>query len=449
MRTFIGEKKHVTSDKEKHVYYYYDKSREIEQISREVYKKRDEEIHHPRGYRGGPKYKNIKRFVYRGFEGKLPVGVLKKARRGWGFTSAWKAFAKYVDETIKVKEVVIVKTGLSVYNIQMSRLTLTADSMAAIQRTLANNKQKHALELANNITDLLHSFFPEQIAKSKRRYIPNSISSSLSSWGNQLTEFSDADKDAIRQLFEKLSLRGDLLNASLLAETKQVIDSRYLQETLTKFNKIMEADNDTPALEKKWQVFLRDNSWIFNSIFAQPVILHKEEAYVGGKNLDNRNGKVTDFLIKNSLSNNVAFLEIKTHKAELVDSKLYRGNDVYGCSRDLAGAVVQVLNQRDNFQKEFHSHTYKNKSSGILETFNSKCVVLAGQVADLDNGQLSSFELFRNNSKDVEILTFDELCNKVERIQQLVKGETGKRTTSKPPSKNITQAAKQKGRTAA
>jgi hypothetical protein len=42
-----------------------------------------------------------------------------------------------------------------------------------------------------------------------------------------------------------------------------------------------------------------------------------------------------------------------------------------------------------------------------------------------------SFELFRNNSRDVEILTFDELSSKVERIQQLVKGETGDGTAPK------------------
>jgi hypothetical protein len=346
--------------------------------------KKDEEIHYPRGYRGGAKYKRIQRFVYRGFEGKLPVGVLKKVRRGWGFTGDWKPFAKYVDETLKVTEVVIIKTGEASYNPAANRLTLSADSMAKIQRTLAVNKKKNEAELALTVTDLLHGLFPEQVGRPKRKYVPNAISSSLASWGNQLAEFSDADKDAIRQLFEKLSLRGDFLSPESLSQTKQLIDSQYLRDTMIKFKELMRFTKETPTLEKKWQQFLRDNSWIFNSIFAQPVVLHQGEAYVGGKGLDNRNGKVTDFLIKNKLSSNVAFLEIKTHLTSLLEANPYRGANVHACSRELAGSIVQVLNQRDLFQKEFHRHAYTSQVP--LESFNSKCVVVAGTLDGLDKG---------------------------------------------------------------
>ena len=118
----------------------------------------------------------------------------------------------------------------------------------------------------------------------------------------------------------------------------------------------------------------------------------------------------------------MAFIEIKTHKSELMKKgKAYRGNDVYGMSIDLSGAVSQVLNQRDNFQKHFA--TIKMDSDEAFESFNSKCVVLMGQIKLLSVKQHRPFELVRSNSKDVEIITFDELLGKIENIQKLIEGK--------------------------
>lgn len=180
----------------------------------------------------------------------------------------------------------------------------------------------------------------------------------------------------------------------------------------------MSFSTDGDSLEKRWQAFLKENSWIFSYIFAQPVILYRDEAYVGGKNIDNQNGKFNDFLIKNSLSDNVSFLEIKTHKTKLLENTAYRGNDVFSASKDLTGCINQVLNQRDNFQKEFYQQ--KVKSRGDFETFNSKCVVLIGCISDLNDEQKYSFELLRSNSRDVEIITFDELKSKIESFQTIL-----------------------------
>lgn len=121
----------------------------------------------------------------------------------------------------------------------------------------------------------------------------------------------------------------------------------------------------------------------------------------------------------NSLSNNVSFLEIKTHKTKLIEGTAYRGDDVFCMSKDLTGCINQVLNQRDNFQKEFYQKKYTSK--GEFETFNSKCVVLIGSINSLNENQKYSFELFRSNSRDVEILTFDELENKIKSLQKILK----------------------------
>lgn len=131
----------------------------------------------------------------------------------------------------------------------------------------------------------------------------------MSSWGNSVDEFSVADKTAIQELFDKLSLTTDFLSQKSLSKTKEIVDSKFIKKTIERFDELFALVTDGENLEKHWQEFLRNNSWVFSSIFAQPVILHKREAYVGGKSIDNSNGKLNDFLIKNSLSDNVSFLE--------------------------------------------------------------------------------------------------------------------------------------------
>ena len=98
----------------------------------------------------------------------------------------------------------------------------------------------------------------------------------------------------------------------------------------------------------------------------------------------------------------------------------YRGEDVYSATKDQTGCIVQVRNQRDNFQKEFYNIKGKNKGKGNFETFNSKCVVIIGSTKDLGENQKYSFELFRSNRRDVEILTFDELQTKRESLQKVM-----------------------------
>ncbi|MBK9983877.1 MAG: DUF4263 domain-containing protein [Saprospiraceae bacterium] len=63
-------------------------------------------------------------------------------------------------------------------------------------------------------------------------------------------------------------------------------------------------------------------------------------------------------------------------------------------SSDLSGGITQVLNQRDNFQKQFAIHKM-NSDDKKFESFNSKCVVLMGSIADLNSKEISSFELFK------------------------------------------------------
>ena len=417
MEHFKGEKLKKETATLK-LYFYYDTEAGIEQQSKVEYKKKDLIVHFPRGFEGGDKYRTIKKFSFIGFKGKLPVGIVKSENFGYGFTKKMNPFAYYINDTYDFEEVIVEKNGLTKIDVSGKKLYLSDNNLHKLHDAFDVIYKKNNLETKNLLDNLLFELFPKDVEKPKASYIPNTISNSLASWGHSLDEFSKSDKESILQLFDKLSLTQDFFTNESLSKTKEIVDNKYIKEILGKYQELMSLVTDGDALEKRWQEFLKTNSWIFSSIFAQPVILYKDEAYVGGKNIDNQNGKFNDFLIKNSLSDNVSFLEIKTHKTKLVENTPYRGEDVYSATKDLTGCIAQVLNQRDNFQKEFYQTKIKSKAD--FETFNSKCVVLIGSISDLDENKKYSFELFRSNSKDVEILTFDELQTKIKSLQAIM-----------------------------
>jgi hypothetical protein len=111
-----------------------------------------------------------------------------------------------------------------------------------------------------------------------------------------------------------------------------------------------------------------------------------------------------------------------------MENRAYRGDDVFSASKDLTGCIGQVLNQRDNFQKEFYTIT---RAGQVAESFNSRALVVIGNMGDLTAEQRTAFELFRSNSRDVEILTFDELELKIKSLLQITTGQIPPKATSK------------------
>jgi hypothetical protein len=328
----------------------------------------------------------------------------------------------HLEKKFNVEEIRIIKAGSNGFTPDKKGLCFTENDLVSLHAVFKNTLDKHRAENEQLALEQLHLLFPKTVKQGTKKYIKNSISSAVSAWEQSLSEFSDKDKSAVKDLFDKLSLTDGFLGSDALLKTKATIDTKYIKDVIIQFKTLMSQKTQSTTLEKKWQAFLKKHSWIFSYIFSFPIILFEDEAYVGGKNISNKNGKVTDFIVKNDLTDNVAFVEIKTHKTDLVKkSKAYRGEDVFAMSSDLSGGISQVLNQRDNFQKQFAIHKMNSKKE--FETFNSKCVILMGSISDMSKDQIQSFELFRSNSKDVEILTFDELLARFENLRSLISGK--------------------------
>ena len=123
---------------------------------------------------------------------------------------------------------------------------------------------------------------------------------------------------------------------------------------------------------------------------------------------------------------NLCFIEIKTHETKLLESKPYRS----GCwapSKELAGAVAQVQGTVASAVESLSSEiniTDENGNPTGEEVFNyqPKSFLVIGSLSEftgehgVNREKLRSFELYRRNTSNPEIITFDELYERAKFI---------------------------------
>lgn len=177
-------------------------------------------------------------------------------------------------------------------------------------------------------------------------------------------------------------------------------------------------DNKTNSDEEFWQEFFKKNSWIIAQVFAFPVVLFRDKAYVGGKTIDNREGNIVDFIYKSGFIENILLVEIKTPITPLIGGEYRDG--AFCLSSDLTGSVSQILKYKDEIQKNFFS--LDRDKDGTFQVFDPKCMLIIGNIgkSKWDSNQTRSFVMQRHNFSRVEIITYDELFKKIAMLVKLL-----------------------------
>ena len=190
---------------------------------------------------------------------------------------------------------------------------------------------------------------------------------------------------------------------------------------LTRLKKIIKIwdKNKENSSESFWQELFSEHSWIFSQLFYFSSIICNNMTYVGGTGFKNNGGKLTDFIYQNNLTKNMCIIEIKTPTSKL-SGKIYRGlnskNKVFSVSDDFSGAINQLLDYKQKIFLNFINLKYNSENQDI-ELFNPKCLLIVGKISDFkDPSETKSFELFRSNLKDIEVITYDELFDKLKNI---------------------------------
>jgi hypothetical protein len=396
----------------------------IEVKSREVFNTRKKEIRFPFSSKGVQKYKSINAIV---FEDILPTELkgLLGYSSGYGFTSNMTPLVSFVDEHFPETEKIIISKNTKT-KIDKKRKAFKINSEQ--YKELFEKIRPIRITQSKDIKSLVNNFFVRntglRIKPIQDEYSKGSLASYLNRLNYSKAILSDEDVSTLTEFARDVFNESGLLKArkDIILKTKMDWDEIYIDSVLKQYDYYLLQKTDSKFLEAKWQDFFKQNSWIFSLLFAHSMVLFQDQAYVGGQKIDRRGARYADYIYKNGLSDNVAIIEIKTHLTPLLGPVYRESSGVYPISRQLSGAVGQVADQKDVLLKEWHNVTKEN-----FIPFEPKCFVVIGKLKALNKDeQMKSFELFRNNLRNIEIVTFDELKNKTEVLLNLLRNKEDK-----------------------
>jgi hypothetical protein len=195
-------------------------------------------------------------------------------------------------------------------------------------------------------------------------------------------------------------------------QLKNEIELVTLSELIQKFDAML----GMSLPEGRWQSLFSRNPFILGLVFGFPIIKISGQASVGGRTIAGTGGKIADFLVKNNLTDNSALIEIKTPGTRLLN-KEYR-DGIHAPTAEFAGSINQMLDQKYKFQKEIAS-LKDNSGLSNLESYAVNCVLIIG-LTPSDKNERKSFELFRNNSREISVITFDELLEKLKNLRSFL-----------------------------
>ncbi len=306
--------------------------------------------------------------------------------------------------------------------VDFDRLPLTSvKADEGYQLAINSNELYNLLIRLRSVYELAKAYGVPQ-GKKKILGVGGTLANILTLAGPELQEFFTSNSEdaasLFRQLLRWIGKRSDtelFEGGATLLELNAAVGLTNLKIFLKEWR-----DHSKESQEEFWQTLFAKNAFVLSQLFAYPVILIKDKAYLGGKDLTNRGGQIVDFLYKLESTGAAAMVEIKTPMTPLLGSE-YRG--VYPISSEVAGAISQALRYRDSLVENRQTLQGEGPPLTAAEPY---CVVVAGDCIELDSSEKkASFERLRERLTGIRILTFDEVYRRIEGLLAIFEGSSG------------------------
>ncbi|WP_158269217.1 Shedu immune nuclease family protein [Kordia periserrulae] len=215
-------------------------------------------------------------------------------------------------------------------------------------------------------------------------------------------KLSDLEKEKRESVLETLR------NNVLTKEDLNILSGR--KEGLELFSELLEKD----VTEPEWQLFFKQNSWIFGyGLDYRFLSILQREASVSSTDLDGKNEVKSDYLLADK--NFTVLVELKRPDTALFEKDKNR-SESWKLSKDLTYAVSQILAQKAEWEIKSQTEQFDGVGNKIKQkTFDPKTILITGNTNQFSGStktdliKKKTFELYRRNSRNIEILTYDEL----------------------------------------
>jgi hypothetical protein len=259
----------------------------------------------------------------------------------------------------------------------------------------------------------------------------------------------ELDPDNIRSVKTLLSKTGGaelietLINEGIIS-SKDIVNTAFRKRGVQIFKNLIETPNyfksyatendiSSHSEEKVWQYFFEKNEWIFGYglDYRYQEILQRE-VHLSEAELDGSNTVIGDYLLGDNFF--TTFIELEKPSTPLFGSKGNRSNS-WKLSNDLIESVSQILEHKASGLIRLDKQQFIKGEPLSQKAYDSKVILIIGDWKELENSGNSfekeikkkTLELFRRDSRNVEILTFDELY---ERAYFISEGEKNKKKIS-------------------
>lgn len=237
------------------------------------------------------------------------------------------------------------------------------------------------------------------------------------------------------------------------AAAEDVIAVAHRRQVLDEFEQLMtdgavfaERKGDKGP-ESVWQSFFEVNPWILGIGLSDQLFTAwdetKLERSVRGFDVSGPGKRVDALLQTAGAIRSLVFAEIKHHETPLLGSEYRTGN--WAPSAQLTGGVAQIQGTVHAAVEHLGSRLQSLSDEGytlpteVTYLVRPRSYLIAGRLSEFKNKQgahhqakVLSFELYRRNTQEPEILTFDEVLARARWLVAASEGRTKQPATDDP-----------------
>ena len=347
--------------------------------------------------------------VLRFIDHRLPWGLFVKSEHGFGLEKELAEVWTMLSSVRPKPALVIEKEGQS--RMDGDTIVVSEDDLDSMRRAMnrIDRRKRDGVRMAKRSTvfnQLLTKLEPTRFMRAGPGPAQPSTAQEAQSRPRRPNPIERrASRASVAAVRENLPLLASDAPA-ILMELRAEIERVTLAEMIARYSELLAQDLPEP----RWQAFFEGNVFVLSLVFSRRVSLLHAQFHAQGSTIAGSGAQIGDFLFRET-GQGLAIVEIKKPGCELVRGTPYRNTEVYAPSAELGGAVAQTLLQQSHLRSNWLVHRSRAElSQSMPEAI--KCVVIAGRLP-AGEAQRRSFEVFRNACKDVEIVTFDELLDKL------------------------------------
>ncbi len=201
-----------------------------------------------------------------------------------------------------------------------------------------------------------------------------------------------------------------------------IFESNLKKENFEEYKKAIEKSSSKDEIV--WQMFFKENFWIFGyGLDYRFNLILQKEFHASDTDADGSDGVIGDYLLGDKKF--TTFVELKLPDTPLFGNSKNRS----GCwqlSDQLCEAISQLLEQKASGEIKIETNKSLYNQDGTLITqraYNSKVILVIGSWSEIINDEPKTkelkektFELYRRELKNIEIVTYDELLDRAKYI---------------------------------